>query len=77
MICGADAVEEAIDCVAEGLAATKLGVEVLEGNSDRSCCWNSTIIGWPHMMTGPVTLVLAKIVLFVRARTTVAALELE
>lgn len=48
-------------------------VAVLVVNSVRSVCWNSTLIGWPHMMIGPVTVVLFNVA-SLRAGTTVLPL---
>jgi len=52
-------------------------VEVPVENSDRSCCWNSTIMGWPHIVTGPVAVVMFKFVAPERAETVVTTFELQ
>ena len=33
-------------------------VAVTVENNERSCCWNSTVTAWPHIVSGPVTMML-------------------
>ena len=42
------------------LSEVVVAVAVLVVNRERSFCWNSTLIGWAHMMIGPVTVVVFK-----------------
>lgn len=41
----------------------------------RSSWWNCTLIGWPHMVIGPFTVVVARSVLAERAAKVVGPLE--
>ena len=63
----------------EGLAMTEVGerdVVVSEGNNERSCCSNSMVIAWPHIVTGPVMVVLLSCESPERALTVVGPLSL-
>jgi hypothetical protein len=74
---GAVEVTAACLVVAEGLAVALRveDVETLVENNVRSFCWNSTITGWPHMVTGPEMAVVAKSESLARARTVVGPFD--
>lgn len=61
--------------VGEGVAELGSTVALVE-KSDRSRCRNSTVIGWPHIVTGPVITFMFRSAWALRAGTVVVDPEL-
>lgn len=72
--------EEVFDAVADTVedeeeVVEEVEAEVVDANRARSFSWNSTVIGCPHIVKGPVTVVLDSSVAPARAMTSVVPLN--
>ena len=72
LLINAEPVEEAVNVL---VVKERLELVVVV-KRDRSCCWYCTVIAWPHIVTGPMIVVLLNAESADRATTVVAGFEL-